>query len=134
MIAENEQGGSTFDSETDLVNSMLREAGEGPHFFKRFQQLSACLFGHEAVFTHGDIQPKNIMIERVEKMNEISTFKLTIIDWELSGFRASWWEYNSAMAPLPQNDWVDFLPIRVGNKYVSQHLAMQAVGAFSLCF
>ena len=125
-LSVTEKGGP-FDSEADLVTTMLRVAGGGPYSFRRFQQLSACLYGHEAVFTHSDIQPKNIMIERVEKMKNKSTFKLTIIDWEASGFYPSWWEYDSALSPLPRDDWVDFLPIIVGDKYVSQHLFMQGI-------
>ncbi|KAI9888412.1 MAG: hypothetical protein M1814_000504 [Vezdaea aestivalis] len=96
------QKGGPFHSESSLVNAILRAAGGDTPSFTRLQQLSGCLHGHEAIFTHGDIQRKNVMFERVGK----SAFKLTIIDWEVSGFFPSWWEYDSAMEPRPlDEDW-----------------------------
>ncbi|KAI9891942.1 MAG: hypothetical protein M1814_002327 [Vezdaea aestivalis] len=114
--------GGPFNSEKDLVEALFRNTGASNEMLSRLHQLSDCLHGHEAVFTHGDMQRKNILFERHQL-----GFKLTLIDWEVSGFYPAWWEYDSAMCPRPTDDWVDYLPNIVGNRYVYQHLFMQSI-------
>lgn len=118
------KSGGPFHTEASMVEAIFHAAGGGKPFFTRLQQLSGCLYGHEAIFTHSDIQRKNVMFERVGK----AAFELTIIDWEVSGFFPAWWEFDSAMEPPPRDeDWVNLLPTIVGKKYIMQHLFMEAI-------
>lgn len=50
--------------------------------------ISETLQGHRAVFTHGDLQSKNILVSRIGTKDDGSgsgEFKITIIDWEIAG-------------------------------------------------
>ena len=51
-----------------------------------------------AVFAHGDIAPRNIMID--EKGNITG-----IIDWEYAGWYPDHWEYAQIMRPASWGDW-----------------------------
>lgn len=54
---------------------------------------------HKIVFTHADINPRNILI----KNNKI----IGIIDWEFSGFYPEYWEYIRSMFGIPwDNKWL----------------------------
>ncbi|CAM1501737.1 Fc.00g037210.m01.CDS01 [Cosmosporella sp. VM-42] len=52
----------------------------------------------KSVFTHGDIAPRNIM---VDKSGQI----LGLIDWESAGWYPDYWEYASMMKPSGDYDW-----------------------------
>ena len=123
--------GGPFHTESELVAAIIHTAaGEAKPMIKRFHQLTGCLYGHESIFTHGDLQRKNIIFERVGSNGSRdgsgkASFKLTLLDWEISGFYPSWWEYDSAMQCRPTDDWVDLLPVIVGTEYVPQHNFMQ---------
>ena len=52
------------------------------------------------VFTHGDVAPRNIMVD------EKNDFKITgIIDWELAGWYPEYWEYINIHKPSMDKDW-----------------------------
>ncbi|OJJ31905.1 hypothetical protein ASPWEDRAFT_43931 [Aspergillus wentii DTO 134E9] len=51
-----------------------------------------------AVFAHGDIAPRNIMVD--ENGNIIG-----IIDWEYAGWYPDYWEYAQIMRPAFWGDW-----------------------------
>lgn len=59
--------------------------------------------GHSPVFTHGDLQAKNILIS--------ADGMPYIIDWECSGFYPSYWEYTNALWTSRRwsDDWFRFL-------------------------
>lgn len=60
--------------------------------------------GHDPVFTHGNLCPGNIML------NE-KTGTAVIINWNLSGWYPSFWEYCSARLVLQyHHDWPGWLP------------------------
>jgi aminoglycoside phosphotransferase (APT) family kinase protein len=58
--------------------------------------------GHEPVFTHGDIQQKNIMISEVSGRPCV-----VLIDWETAGWYPSYWEYARAVFACNrfEDDW-----------------------------
>ncbi|KAI9745861.1 MAG: hypothetical protein M1818_000542 [Claussenomyces sp. TS43310] len=62
--------------------------------------------GHRTVLTHADLQRKNIMAD-VDADGKIG--KITIIDWEMSGWYPEYWEYGNAMLPDWVDDWVDYV-------------------------
>lgn len=51
-----------------------------------------------SVFTHGDISPKNLMIDENHHITGI-------IDWETAGWYPDYWEYINIMAPSPFKNW-----------------------------
>lgn len=61
---------------------------------------SRCLkTNHKIVFTHGDINPRNIII----KNNNI----VSILDWEMSGWYPEYWEYVKTLSSVKwSSDWV----------------------------
>ncbi|KAB8211171.1 hypothetical protein BDV34DRAFT_185276 [Aspergillus parasiticus] len=56
------------------------------------RMVDATLHGHRTVFTHGDLQPKNIMVERTGSYEDgCPAFKTTLIDWEVAGWYPEYW-------------------------------------------
>lgn len=103
-----------FASEKHLNEAMIQKYkyNGGPPY--RAEYLRKCLplvfKGHEAVFTHGDLQRKNIMVR--EKNNQSrEEASLVIIDWEKSGWYPRYWEYCLAVCALRWDDdwalWID---------------------------
>lgn len=64
-------------------------------FYRRV--LPAVLRGHQPVFTHGDLQRKNIIVRE----NGL----VVVIDWEAAGWYRDYWEY--AMAIFACGAWLD---------------------------
>lgn len=73
-----------------------------------------------AVFTHGDVRPANIMVDKAE-----DTWCITgIIDWETSGFYPDWWEcvkMTNNLKPSEPSDWYNYLPRSVGPQAFPVH-------------
>lgn len=60
-------------------------------------QMNKVLKDYRTVFTHTDLQPKNIMVQKQGRNEDGSgVFKVTIIDWEDSGWYPEWWEWCQA--------------------------------------
>ncbi|KIW86585.1 uncharacterized protein Z519_12816 [Cladophialophora bantiana CBS 173.52] len=58
------------------------------------KHLPRSLTGHHPTFTHGDIQKKNIMVERTStRILGNEDFSLAILDWEDSGWYPDYFEY-----------------------------------------
>ncbi|KAF4953600.1 hypothetical protein FGADI_5936 [Fusarium gaditjirri] len=54
--------------------------------------------GHKIVFTHGDLNPRNIMVERVRNSAGARGWRLSgIIDWETAGYYPEYWDYTKSM-------------------------------------
>lgn len=74
------------------------------------------------VFTHGDVRPANIMVERVDG----GAWKMCIIDWESSGYYPEYWESIKAtnnLFPSVDSDWYRYLPSVISPKtYMTQWL------------
>lgn len=71
------------------------------------QCLPRVLRGNHPIFTHGDYQRKNIMVQRLDNHLEsphLSTWQIHILDWEKSGWYPTYWEYAIATCALQWND------------------------------
>lgn len=55
-----------------------------------------------SLFTHGDVAPRNIMV------NE-DCLITGIIDWELAGWYPEYWEYANIMKPSRDKDWQSWM-------------------------
>ncbi|KAH0497209.1 hypothetical protein TgHK011_004535 [Trichoderma gracile] len=74
---------------------------------------------HQIVFTHGDLAPRNILIDE-------KTFKVAaILDWEEAGWYPEHWEYIKAYQHLqPMMDWPDYLAHVLPLKYEKEYIGM----------
>ena len=55
-----------------------------------------------SVFTHGDIAPRNILVDESCRITGI-------IDWELAGWYPEYWEYANIMKPTRDRDWQSWM-------------------------
>ncbi|CAG8909122.1 unnamed protein product [Penicillium egyptiacum] len=81
-----------------------------PDFKARFYEISRprILQGHRPTLTHGDIQPKNIVVaERGRNSWGERSFDITLVDWEAAGWYSDFWEYFSAFSTPAFLDWTD---------------------------
>ncbi|KAI0834658.1 phosphotransferase enzyme family protein [Hypoxylon sp. FL0890] len=76
---------------------------------------------HRIVMTHGDLHPRNIMVQWESDGNgtdaegEDRRIRVTsLIDWELSGWYPEYWEFVKALSTIsmrgPLADWFEYLP------------------------
>lgn len=89
--------------------------------------------GHRTVLTHGDLQPKNIMINRIGTQEDGSgRLEVTIVDWEMAGWYPEYWEFCSAtIACRWKPDWLEMVQ-RILNQYPKEYLLMQVI--YSIVF
>lgn len=91
-----------FTSEAQVLDALAQkyshhwpEHGKGA-FYKRV--LPLVLRNHPPVFTHGDLQRKNVVVR--------DDGKVVLIDWEAAGWYPSFWEYSMAMFACDfKDDW-----------------------------
>ncbi|KAI1121435.1 hypothetical protein F5Y10DRAFT_272103 [Nemania abortiva] len=54
--------------------------------------------GHRIVFTHADLNPRNILVDEVTQKDGSRGWSVTgIVDWEFSGYYPEYWEYTKAL-------------------------------------
>ncbi|KAI0840596.1 hypothetical protein F5Y06DRAFT_243785 [Hypoxylon sp. FL0890] len=54
--------------------------------------------GHKIVFTHADLNPRNILVDQtVQSDGSIGWTVTGIVDWETAGYYPEYWEYTKAM-------------------------------------
>ncbi|KAK8141920.1 hypothetical protein G3M48_009681 [Beauveria asiatica] len=99
---------------TALVQKYLYNGGSAQKakFYSRL--LPSALRDHAAVFTHGDLQRKNIIIK--------SDKSFVLIDWEAAGWYPEYWEYTSATvaAAAWKDDWHEYLS-KVLDEYPNEY-------------
>lgn len=89
--------------------------------------VDTTLHDHRTVFTHGDLQPKNIMVERLASQNGCAEFKITLLDWESSGWYPEFWDFcNATIACRFKPDWLELVP-DILDQYPVEFLMMQIV-------
>ncbi|KAK0707180.1 kinase-like domain-containing protein [Apiosordaria backusii] len=77
--------------------------------------------GHEIVFTHADLNPRNILVDQFKRPDGSRGWMVTgIIDWEMAGFYPEYWEYTKSMFegrswPKRYNNWIHGLWARFGD-------------------
>ena len=114
-----------FDTESEINNAFIKKTllidqtwnKRGPkraEFYRRM--LAGILRNHAPVFTHGDLQRKNIITqavlaeERDRPLSEVTAFHVTLVDWENAGWYPSYWEYCSASWSFRfDDDWPEYL-------------------------
>ncbi|OAP59974.1 hypothetical protein AYL99_04976 [Fonsecaea erecta] len=100
-----------FESESELNDALVRkfrasEAMQGKAPFYQ-NNLPYVFQGHPPVFTHGDLQLKNMMIRKTpESLGEV-----VLLDWEVAGWYPNYWEYAQAIIAcgLFDDDWHQYV-------------------------
>jgi hypothetical protein len=89
-----------FSSEEALTEALALKYSYNGHSDYRaeyYRQYLPQLFrNHRPTFTHGDVQRKNIMIQRVVDNSHdpsLPQWHVCILDWEKSGWYPTYWEY-----------------------------------------
>ncbi|KZZ90003.1 phosphotransferase enzyme family protein [Moelleriella libera RCEF 2490] len=96
-----------FDSESKLNDALVLKYvyNSGLNFKANYYRrvLPLVLRNHKAVFTHGDLQRKNVALA------EDGT--VVLIDWENAGWFPEYWEYATAMFACGawQDDWHEYV-------------------------
>jgi serine/threonine protein kinase len=120
-----------FDTEDSMNEGILRklESSEQLSYVGFLRTLmSTTLHSHRTFFTHGDLQPKNILVQRTSgTAGDAALFKIKIIDWETAGWYPEYWEScNATISARFNPDWLDIvqsaMPI-----YPHEYLMMQMI-------
>ncbi|TVY13567.1 hypothetical protein LARI1_G007607 [Lachnellula arida] len=74
-------------------------------FYEEQLMGSLAVEGREPVFTHCDLQRKNILVEVVEgTADNEKDFRVSLVDWESAGWYPVYWEYFVAFISLKWDD------------------------------
>ncbi|KIX92091.1 uncharacterized protein Z520_12175 [Fonsecaea multimorphosa CBS 102226] len=99
--------GGPFATEMELNNAIIKKcqaikAIEGKASFYQ-ESLPLVFRDHPPTLTHGDLQPKNIMVRAKPK----SGLEIVLLDWEFAGWYPSYWEYSQAIMACGwfEDDW-----------------------------
>ena len=97
-VRRHDRIGGPFNSEQEFNNFLL----SGILIKNRVKPISEMLkTNHRIVFTHGDLTPRNIMVQSVPSSLHPGgiTLEITgIIDWEYSGWYPEYWEYIKSLS------------------------------------
>ncbi|KAI9892615.1 MAG: hypothetical protein M1814_001308 [Vezdaea aestivalis] len=53
--------------------------------------------GHEIIFTHADLNPRNILVNEVERSDGSSAWRISgTDDWEAAEYFSDYWDYTKA--------------------------------------
>ena len=99
--------GEYHDWRVSLASTM--SAGQ-PETLERIHAIRAALRDdHGIVFTHGDLNPSNILVSIAGEDPEAA--RVTgVIDWEMSGWRPAYWEYVKCMHGMGgKEEWKKFV-------------------------
>ncbi|KAK8074435.1 kinase-like domain-containing protein [Apiospora hydei] len=117
-----------FDSEEQLLDALIakyefhsgsRLHGDRRHEYYRYV-LPQVLRSGGSVFTHGDLQRKNVIVR--EDNGEV-----VIIDWESAGWYPGWWEFYSTMFCCRwKDDWHLWVG-RILDEYPNQYAWMMMI-------
>ena len=119
-----------FSNESEMSEGMLsRLADTEPHSSIRlFRTILSSLPKHRIVFTHADLQARNILVRRGgHGTADHGKIKLTIIDWEYSGWYPEYWEFcNSLIFNTFRTEWLDIIQDTL-DVYTNEYLLMQKI-------
>ncbi|KAG4264891.1 hypothetical protein FPRO03_00175 [Fusarium proliferatum] len=118
-----------FNTEEDLNEGILKRLAETEpqaHLKLLRTLVSATLCNHQVKFTHGDLQPKNILVKKTG-FDESPRYEVVIIDWEISGWYPEYWEFcNATIAGRFRPEWLDMAQ-DIMKVYVSEYLMLQTI-------
>lgn len=104
-----------FYSEAEWVATLWARCFEwNPWIHRAFRKMTEVTFrDHTAQFCHGDLQLKNMLLERIpaeDRKDEFaSQFRVTLIDWEAAGWYPEFWDFCISVFCCFQSDWIDYV-------------------------
>ncbi|KAF7960571.1 hypothetical protein EAE96_000250 [Botrytis aclada] len=111
---DDQQISGPFKTERAFVQGLIAKCRREAEFNQRYsyladffeQQLLRVLVADDRkpVFTHSDIQRKNILVERLEEATSGEKFRVSVVDWESAGWYPVWWEYVAAFFAFKWSD------------------------------
>lgn len=105
----------------------LRQTESSQYIQLLQKTIDSTLHDHRSVFAHGDLQPKNIMVEGIEPRDGGPPFKITLIDWEIAGWYPEYWDFcNATISCRFKPDWLELIP-DILDAYPVEYLMMQVV-------
>ncbi|KAH8434257.1 phosphotransferase family protein [Aspergillus melleus] len=105
----------------------LRQTGSDQYIRLLRNMIDRTLNGHRNVFTHGDLQPKNIMVERLGDSEGHLDYRISLLDWESAGWYDESWDFcNATIACTFKPDWLELVP-DILDQYPMEFLMMQVV-------
>lgn len=120
----------SFENQEQVNQGILKKLAQtqSPQYIRLLQNMVTCtLKNHRNVFTHGDLQPKNIIVERIGVSDGEADLKVTLIDWNLSGWYPEFSEFcNSTLYCQMKPDWLELIP-DIFDQYPIEYLMMQVV-------
>ncbi|KAF7620794.1 hypothetical protein AFLA_006091 [Aspergillus flavus NRRL3357] len=100
---------------------------ESPHYVRLLRKpIQRTLRGHKTVFTHADLQPKNVIVEQKGVCEDGSPeYQITLIDWSLAGWYPEYWDYcNSTVYCQGKPEWLELVP-DIFDEYPVEYLMMR---------
>ncbi|PYH99866.1 kinase-like protein [Aspergillus ellipticus CBS 707.79] len=118
-----------FENEEQFNQGILKSLGqrESPHYVRLLgEAIQRTLRGHKTVFTHADLQPKNVMVEQNGVCEDGSPdYQITLIDWSLAGWYPEYWDYcNSTVYCQGKPEWLELVP-DIFDEYPVEYLMMR---------
>ena len=122
-----------FESEAALNEAMVRKYiynGLPTHKANFYHAAFPVVFsGHQPVFTHGDLQRKNILIKDTIGSDSAGEHDsaVVIVDWEFSGWYPSYWEFATAMFANGRwdDDWHEWVREILPDCYLNEYAWIQ---------
>lgn len=119
-----------FATEADMNEGILRRVAETrpPSTVRLFRTILSNIPTHRILFTHADLQARNIVVNRtLANPDGPSKNELTIIDWEMSGWYPEYWEFcNSVVFNTFHDEWLDIIQ-DIMVVYTNEYLLMQEI-------
>jgi hypothetical protein len=119
-----------FTSENEMNEGMLSGLAETEPLpsIRLFRTILSNLPKHRIVFTHADLQARNVLVSRGNHGTEDhGKIKLTIIDWEYSGWYPEYWEFcNSLIFNTFRAEWLDVIQDTL-DVYTNEYLLMRRI-------
>ncbi|KAG4293585.1 hypothetical protein FPRO06_00170 [Fusarium proliferatum] len=118
-----------FNTEEELNEGILKRLAETEplaHLTLLRTLMNATLCNHQVRFTHGDLQPKNILVKTTGS-DESPRHEVVIIDWEISGWYPEYWEFcNATIAGRFRPEWLDMAQ-NIMQVYIPEYLMLQTI-------
>ncbi|RDW70453.1 aminoglycoside phosphotransferase family protein [Aspergillus mulundensis] len=118
-----------FENEDQFNKGLLKALGqrESPHYVRLLTApIQHTLSGHKTVFVHGDLQPKNVIVEQHGACEDGSPdYRITLIDWSMAGWYPEYWDYcNSTVYCQARPAWLELVP-HIFDEYPLEYLMMR---------
>ncbi|RGP66705.1 aminoglycoside phosphotransferase [Fusarium sporotrichioides] len=124
-----------FNTEEDFNEAILERLAEHEpqaHLTLLRTLITTTLCNHSVRFTHGDLQPKNILVKRAGS-DESQRYEVKLIDWEISGWYPDYWEFCNATVTGRFNlEWLDMVQHHIMQIYAPEYLMLYKIRSILL--